>query len=357
MKSILFLSWMMLFAHAILGQKFEDREMSFPHVILPLKKLPQNISSYCVTINSKSTAGYFTSNQQVSLGYIKPTGKAGSTISGVPCNYSNWVTGNEDYINSLVKMGHLERKELSSADMIINIDIGWLSIMSEEKKSRELNLGERKVWEGGYFMQWVCPTGIKITERLSGKVILEQSLRKREDNYAMTIWERDYMCVGNSVNMRTSYIMDVVNRETFSKVIKILNDYETKRVSRAITLFMPSFKSYNYDEILRANNLMVEASVYIAKDRPRAMENVQKAIEMYEKMLLLEDKNDDKARVNGKIAEALHANLAAAYWVKEDYKKCQTELGFLTNVPKIKKVAKEWLPLVEDDVHRLSINR
>lgn len=361
MKQLLFLGIIVLFSTSYC-QKIDDREITFPHIQLPMVKLPKEVTTFSVSINTPSTAGTYTSRIETSVGRLKPTGKNGSNMSNIPCVITRWEDCTELYKTTYMNIEGLKRVPKDQADLHIELTFGFLEILVKEEKDREVTLfagtqDEHKVHEEGYFTQSVCPSNLKITTRQS-VILYDKPIRERSNNYSLMIWNRDYFCIENlNGDKKEEVILDHINNDVFPKVAKILGDMATKKTSRNVSIFIPSYKSYDYTDITTANNLILEASFYIEKDKTGSIKKIQDAITIYEKALSEENVTDNKVRINKKVAESLHANLLAAYWIAGRYEQAQGQLSFLQDATKVKKVAKEWKNLLADDIIRAKINQ
>jgi len=321
------------------SQKFEKKEVKITYEKRPIIELPTNVKKYYCEINTRNTQGYFTESLELNIGVLENIGNI-NAFNGLPTTKKRWITNPDDIKNSFLKIKGIERVDAQNeADLIIKIDFGWVIIFSTEKIGREVNLTESKIYEEGYIYQFYCDNKLTVTTK-EGTVLIEKMVRERQNPYYLKFYERDYTSIqGVTGNLHNYLLYDAINQDVLGKIKTELSAYSRSNEQKTLTLFKPSFKSFNYKDIQTANNLILETSFFFTEEKNKSFPKIKEAITIYERALMEEG---IEGRINSEIAEHIHANLTSAYWIIGDKENAKKHLFFLTNFPNTKREASCW---------------
>ncbi len=220
----------------------------------------------------------------------------------------------------------------SNGDLLIKITA------KEFKESRDFN---GKVITDKYGMRCDYTCNLEVINNLDGKKILEKDLSGSDEERTIIII--DPLLKMRLVNGNEDAIKLVLKnnrpdllKSTFQNIGYLLKHQYTK-ITRVDSLYCYTAKGKSdYTEIENAFNITKEAIYSLCSKKPdevKIKSNFTLAISIWEKELLSADYNNEDARINTKIADALKFNIAFVSMWLNDFEKANIYVSQLISAP------------------------
>ncbi len=309
--------------NAQLGTKINTQKLNLRYVKLPLQQLPDQIKSYQVDVARIQSPYGNMLGSRVNMNDLKLPGYKNATSTGD-------LLIRLEFIESLRPAGlSLEKTE-------------------HEEKDKEGNVKERystyeyiiKFLQPVYRIKLSTPSGEVIADKQFGGAELSTNFDSydvsnydgfRSEGALRSAWERNEKGFYTKLEVENSEVKEGI---AFLSDFAMQNATETLKFKAAITS-----KKYTYPELAEASTAMRQAFKYWSEERieqtnrlirpayDQAIAELDKAIKIWNTLLLEYDPKSRKARINKKVGQALHHNLVLAYCLKEDFNKAEEHIA------------------------------
>ncbi|MDX2305654.1 MAG: hypothetical protein NW226_22800 [Microscillaceae bacterium] len=319
----------------IQAQKFKRDRVDIRHVLLPLKKLPDNIETYSAHINTLNTS------------------------------YGNVLGTQNDLLKFTLNGYH---KLQANADLTIEAHIreglilnGIDAYYTKESYKKDKDAPEIPYYAYHYTVSYYTPgIDLKVTGK-SGENIYTgtfgaQKLTNKFSNGTSysTAYKSESALVSAWANQKNSFLRDIeinAHQSTINTISALLSSYCLQvGLEEAAMRYVASSKNENFDDVNEPLTYFKQSVSFIQTDRiekinklvqpdyEKRVETMKKAIALWEAIMEKIDYEDKKARLDAEVARHISFNLANAYLWINDFEK-----------------AKQYLQVRNDDTDRTDV--
>lgn len=340
-----------------IGQDIDQAKATVSYIKLPLKKLPEHVKVYFITVSALQT-------------------KFGNTL------------GNDNFCAYELLNGYHKNKNSGNVEINLHVTKG-LQYQSIKEQVGQYTYREKKgapeikYYAYTYLVNYISPEiEVKMTDK-SGNVIAKSTLGNQEISYEYG--SSDYStCFKSSAQLSNGWNQESnfklakqeLSRfnETLAQAYNVFDEYCLQKSSQQVSIRYIDEKNKNeYADYREAKDLFMKAVALFAYDsiakinilvQPNIEERtnyLKQAIAIWEKALTEANPDDKKARIDKKVERETYMNLAQAYlWLgniskaKEMFGVRKKEKGsFLSNPFKgLERLEND----IEDREKRLAVN-
>ncbi|RLD65533.1 MAG: hypothetical protein DRI84_06645 [Bacteroidetes bacterium] len=211
-----------------------------------------------------------------------------------------------------------------------------------------------------YEVSYKHPINLKITT-YTGEVIIDETFEEfNEYRYAKSKESK-----GNTSGLNKDRFLQGLQNTIVEKNMKIIDDYINEnygytKTTRNTIIFRVEPKKHNYDDYQKAFEFVAAGYSLLLSDNTAAIEQINNAIQIWEKAMLESDPSNKKARINSDITIITLLDLAEAYFWVNDFSnsdRCLNKIIGLKPSKKKKKRIENYRSVLKEQKERWEANQ
>lgn len=195
------------------------------------------------------------------------------------------------------------------------------------------------------------PINLRITSP-SGEVIIDKTF----DEFNEYLFAKSNVSKGNTAGLNKERFLKGLQSTIVERNMKIIDDYINEnfgfaRKTRNTIIFTVKPKKFNYDDYQKAFEFSIAGYNLLLSDNSAATEQINNAIEIWEKALLESDPSNKKSRINSDVTIITLLNVAEAYFWINDFDNADKYINKLFSLKpskKQKKIIENYKSVIKD---------
>ena len=221
---------------------------------------------------------------------------------------------------------------------ILNISIDPLRVLRIVEKKKGTGASTKYT----YTCEFSLPVQIKLETPTQG-VLIDQLIQGANQTYKMKEFSSKYdyqLYMMDHANEFYSELERYARQRAISSASSYLNEQVgfMNKTRRTEIYSVRKFKSYDYTDVTNAYTATVQALALVGKDRDcsSAQDGLEKALALWNEIMIESNTYDGKARINDKISAMIQCNIAEIQMWQADFSSSEATLNLAINAGVLK---------------------